>query len=459
MFTKEPSSYKDKSGFVFWYHGEVFRCVSPAYKNHYEHFIDSGLSEKLTSHSLIIAHHEVDDTSIFPIDPEDIYKVIKPKTLPFISYPYEWSYEQLKDAALATLKILRISLDHGMILKDAHPFNIQFVDNHPLLIDTLSFEKYTEGTPWVAYKQFCEAFIAPLAVLSQVDNRLNNILRTYTDGIPLDIVPSLLPLKSKLKIGLLLHLFWHARFSSRRANGEKIHSTKVSMASLQRIISSLEDTIRSLRPKLKKTLWNGYYEHDHVTSAYVEKKSNFLINALTTCKINSLLDVGSNEGMFSLLASKHGVHTIAVDSDPNCVEKLFLIAKREERKLLTPLIVNLVNPSPSFGWNYQTQINFWDRIKRVDCILSYALIHHLVLTNHISFSMIAEQFAHHCRYLIIEFVGKEDPQAQELIQLRQTLFDEYNEDNFEREFKKYFSMIKKEPLVPLSRTLYLMESM
>lgn len=212
-----PSSFRDPSGFLFTENGMLFRSVSRRYQKHYDHLIQSGLYDKLTEINLLIPHGEVDPGTIehFPGSIEDIYKIIQPEYIPFISYPYEWCFSQLKDAALTTIKIQRQALDHGMVLKDASAYNVQFHKGCPLLIDTLSFEIYQENQPWVAYRQFCQHFLAPLALMATRDIRLGQLMRTYIGGVPLDLASGLLPIASWFKPALLTHIHLHAKAQKR----------------------------------------------------------------------------------------------------------------------------------------------------------------------------------------------------------------------------------------------------
>jgi len=191
---KLSSSFRDPSGFLFFRDGLIYRQVNTIYKENYDRLINSGLYETLVHGELLISHDEVD---VGQARSDKIYKIIKPELIPFISYPYEWCFSQLKDAALTTLKIQKKSLDFGMSLKDCSAYNIQFRKGKPVFIDTLSFEKYREGQPWVAYRQFCHHFLAPLALMSYKDIRLNQLFRVYLDGVPLDLASSLLPFRTR----------------------------------------------------------------------------------------------------------------------------------------------------------------------------------------------------------------------------------------------------------------------
>jgi hypothetical protein len=208
MDTLEPGSFRDPAGFLFYLKKKLYRQVNQSYKEDYDLLIDSGLYQKLVEQEALIPHQEVD--ILFP-QPLNGYKVIQPEFIPFISYPYEWSFSQLKDAALTTLKIQKIAFQHGMSLKDSSAFNIQFHMGKPLFIDTLSFEKYKEGEPWVAYRQFCQHFLAPLTLMSRRDIRLGQLLRIYIDGIPLDLAASLLPFSTRLNMSVYMHIVFHGK--------------------------------------------------------------------------------------------------------------------------------------------------------------------------------------------------------------------------------------------------------
>ena len=170
------SSFRDPSGFVFFREGLCYRQANLIYKENYDLLISSGLFKKLTDAELLIWHEEVNIKYAFS---NDAYKVLKPKPIPFISYPYEWSFSQLKSACLTVLSIQKFALEFGMSLKDASAYNVQFYEGKPVLIDTLSFEKYRDGYPWVAYQQLCRFFVAPLALMQHTDIRMSLLLRIF----------------------------------------------------------------------------------------------------------------------------------------------------------------------------------------------------------------------------------------------------------------------------------------
>jgi len=319
MITKtENSSFRDPSGFIFYQRGICYRQINPVYKQNYEYFLESGLYEKLTNEGLLIAHKTV-DANHFP--PSSGYLTIRPESIPFVSYPYEWCFSQFKNAALVTLTILRRALSHDMILKDASAYNIQFYQGQPVLIDTLSFEKYQEGKPWVGYKQFCENFLGPLALMSYKDIRLGQMLREYINGIPLGLVSSLLPKRTYLNFHLATHIHLHTRYQKNYAEKATLVSSTKTMGrkSLLGLIYSLESTIEKMHWRPRKSEWTNYYSESSHVPKFLEEKIKLVTNYLDILKPDTVWDFGANTGVFSRIASDRGISTVSMDSDHSCV--------------------------------------------------------------------------------------------------------------------------------------------
>lgn len=253
--TRIPGSFRDPSGFVFTEKGKVLRQVNLSYKNEYDKLMSSGLYEELVDKNLLVKHKEIKR----PTSDKNAYKFLQPERIGFISFPYEWSFSQLKDAALLTLEIQQIAMKHGMSLKDASSFNIQFLRGRPVFIDTLSFEITERPKPWVAYKQYCQHFLAPLSLMAHVDVSLSQLLRANIDGIPLDVAAKLLPAKTRLSFGLLTHIRMHARSQQKYSASAKqdVKERTISETSLKGIINNLVSTTRKLTWKPAKTEWGG----------------------------------------------------------------------------------------------------------------------------------------------------------------------------------------------------------
>jgi ribosomal protein L11 methylase PrmA len=450
----EPSSFRDPSGFIFYEDKKIFRQINLTYKKEYEHLMNSGLYEKLVSKKLLVPHNEVNIESILP---NKMYKIIEPKQIPFISYPYEWSFSQLKFAALTTLKIQKIALEFDMTLKDASSYNIQFFDSQPIFIDTLSFEKYVEGEPWKAYKQFCQHFLGPLALMSKTDIRLNKLFQIYVDGIPVDLTSKLLPLKTYLMFSLFSHIHLHAK-SQKRYEDKTISYKKIKIKkrSFEGIIESLKSAIEKIKWEPKGTEWENYYSKTNYSKKSFIEKKEIISKMIDDVNPKKVWDLGANTGFFSRISSEKKIFTVAFDIDPGAVEKNFLeVHKQKEQKIL-PLLLDLTNPSSNIGWASNERKSFIDR-GPVDLILALALVHHLAISNNVPLSKLAEFFNYNCKSLIIEFIPKSDSQVQKLLSTRKDIFDEYSKEYFEECFLKHFTIKKSVNVLNSQRILYLME--
>lgn len=452
-----PSSYRDPSGHVFTHKGKIFRQVNVLYKDNYDLLVSSGLLKFLTEKNLLIPHKEVgnfDKTG-------NVYATLEPLQIPQITYPYEWCFSALKDAALLTLTIQKHALAHGMVLKDATSFNVQFYKGKPIFIDTLSFEKFARR-PWVAYKQFVEQFLGPLALGAYSDFRLTSLLSAGQGSIPLDLILKLLPLRAKLNPSLLIHIYLHAKSQTKySATALDARTRKVDypIESAVRLAESLADAVEGLSWKTPKTVWTEYYEDPNnfnYEKESIEKKRALVSSWLTKIQPKVVLDAGANTGEFSKISADLGFTTVAVDTDGAVIEKLYShIIKTGEEKIL-PLYADIAHPTPQSGFDAGERPQFFDRIVP-DTILALALLHHLAISNNLPFGKLAEFFSRHCRNLIIEYVPKEDRQTQKLLRSREDIFSHYTKEDFEKEFGKYFRTAEKNKLPHSERIMYYMK--
>jgi ribosomal protein L11 methylase PrmA len=454
--TALSSSFRDPSGFLFIDNATLYRQVNHSYQENYDLLMGSGLYQKLTGMGLMVGH---DEAPLSLKKTDDAYKIIRPEEVPFISYPYEWCFSQLKDGALATLKIQKTSLDFGMSLKDSSAYNVQFVRGKPVLIDTLSFEKYDEGKPWVAYRQFCQHFLAPLALESYVDIRFGQLSRVYIDGVPLDLASSLLPLGSRFRFGLLSHIHLHAKSQKRYADKsiDAGRARKVSRLGFLGIIDSLESTVRKLNWAPRGTEWADYYEDTNYSSEAFREKQRFLSEVFDRVEPKDVWDIGGNTGVFSRVASDRGIPTVSYDIDPSAVEVNYRECRKREETHILPLLLDLTNPSPAIGWENRERMSFGER-GPADIVLALALVHHLAISNNLPLGKIAAFFSRLSHRLVIEFVPKDDSQVQRLLRTRKDIFPHYTREAFEAEFQKFFEIIDKRQLADSSRIIYLMTS-
>jgi hypothetical protein len=445
------ASFRDPSGYVVEHEGQFLRVVRPAYAENYQSLMESGLCRALTDQGLLIPHQEIQRPDI-----QGAFKVLRPRQVPFISYPYEWSFSQLRDAALATLAIQKTAMSHGMALKDATAFNIQFLDGRPVLIDTLSFEKL-RLRPWAAYGQFCRHFLAPLALMSLRDPRLGRLSRLDLDGVPLALAAKLLPWRARANPWLLLHLFLHAASEQRaaRAPVKPVRVKDYPLRSFLGLIDSLESAVRNLRWQAPKSDWAAYYESTVTGGKYVEHKKEIIAGFLNTVHPSRVWDLGANTGLFSRIAADAGASTVSFDADPACVEINYLEARRAGETRLLPLLMDLTNPSPALGWAHAERMS-WMQRPAPDLVLALGLAHHLAIANNVPLGRIAGLCARMGPWLAIEFVPKDDPNARKLLRVREDIFDGYTREKFEEEFSRRFAIQDSRRVRDSERQLYLM---
>ncbi len=451
-----PASFRDPSGSIFLHEGALFRKINRSYRDEFDAFRRSGLYERLVRDNLIVPHREV---SSFPLDDPELYRIIQPERLPFISYPYEWCFSQLKDAALLTLQIQKTALEYGLTLKDASAYNVQYRRGKPVFIDTLSFERYQEGEPWVAYRQFCQHFLAPLAIISKKDVHLNQLTRIHLDGLPLALTQKLLPFRTRLSLSLFLHIHMHAKVQkkfSRSFSTEGV-SKPVSKFRLRALIDSLETAVARLKWRAQETEWNQYEKEMHYSERSYDDKKLVVRQFLEKLSPDSIWDLGANTGVFSRIAAAKKVPVISLDGDPGAVEGNYLWCKANGERNILPLLMDFTNPSPATGWENRERASLLER-GPADLVMALALVHHLAITNNLPLKKLADFFARVVgRWLIVEFVPKEDSWVRSLLASRRDIFSAYTRDHFEDCLKTYFQIFACKRIEGTERILYLLE--
>jgi ribosomal protein L11 methylase PrmA len=454
------ASFRDPSGFLFVRDGVLYRQVQTIYREDYDHLVSSGLLGSLVRDGQLVSHEEC---PVAPAAP-GAYKVLRPALVDVVSYPFEWSFSQLKDAALLTLRVQTRALAQGMTLKDASAYNVQYQDGRPIFIDTLSFERHVAGQGWRAYRQFCQHFLAPLALMSGIDIRLGQLTRVHLDGVPLDLASRLLPLHTWLRPGLAMHLHWHARAQRRYAGvesggpGGAVTAGRVTSVGMLGILQSLEHVIEGLTWEPKGTEWADYEStHRYGEAAHAFKRD--LVRDwfnLVFPTPRRVIDLGANAGVFSRLVAEQGATVMAVDGDPAAVERNYRRIVADATKGLLPLLADLTNLEAGAGWGGEERLPLFSRT-RADLALCLALVHHLAIGNNVPLDRLAAWLSTIAPQIIIEFVPKSDPQVQRLLASRQDVFPSYTVEAFEAVCERHFVIRRRQPIAGSERTLYQMQ--
>jgi hypothetical protein len=448
-----PSSFRDPAGYVTR-EGAIFkRVVTGRGRDDYELYRSSGLHDDLTGQGLIVDYRE---EKILSGRYLEAHKVLVPEQIPFISYPYEWSFDQLKDAALLTLEIQERALAYGLSLKDASAYNVQFVGSHPVFIDLLSFEK-DSGGPWVAYEQFCRHFLGPLLLMQHHDPGINRFLRADLDGFPLGLISRLLPGKTFLNPGALLHIHLHARAQARYAGAQVASGNENQRAGVKStVLHSLRSAVEKLKAPAADTAWSGYRDsRNHYTEDSLVFKKEHVGNTIRTLRPSLVFDLGANSGEYSEEVSQAGSYCVAMDVDPGCVNRAYLDGKGSGNRKVLPLLMDLRNPSPGAGFGLSERASLLDR-PQADFTLVLALLHHLRITAMVPLAQIAAFLSRLTDSALVEFVPKTDPMTRKLLAGRRDTFDDYTVEGLINAFESWFDISHRAGIPGTSRTLWWM---
>jgi hypothetical protein len=449
-----PGSFRDPAGFVFERDGVLYRQVNASFGDRFDRFRSSGLEAELVERGLLVRHDEAEAS--LAAGPGS-HAVLRPERIPFVSYPYEWCFGQLRDAALATLAAQRVAMSRGFTLRDGSAYNVQFLRGRPVLIDLLSFEPIREDEPWAAYGQFCRHFLAPLALMATRDVRLGSLLRTQLDGIPLDLAAALLPRRVRMRPGLMLHLSAHARAGRRAGPGapRRRGSGGFSERAFLGLVESLESSIRGLEWEPPESVWTEYYGDCRTYAPEALARKEELVRKLVEeAGPETVWDLGANTGRFSRIAAAGGAFTVSIDADPGVVEASYREAARDGSGVL-PLVMDLTDPSPRHGWAHRERMSLADR-GPADLVMVLALVHHLAIGNNVPLPSLVTWLAELGRWALVEFVPKSDPQVREMLALREDVFPGYTEDGFRAAAEERLELIRREPIEASGRSLYLL---
>lgn len=449
------ASFRDPAAYVYSEGGRVKRAVTARGLADYRRLVESGLAAELFGAGLLIPHDEEVRTDEWPADAA---AVLVPEVVPFVSYPYEWSFGQLRDAALLTLDVQDRAMARGLSLKDASAFNVQFRGSVPVFIDTLSFEPNTPG-PWVAYQQFCRHFLAPLLLMRHVWPGAARMLRVDLDGLDLGWVSRTLPFSTWLKFGSLVHVHLHARAlgkGSPTTAAPAIPPASTARDPKPALVSSLRATVQSLRPPAGRSEWSHYYDEvDHYTADAVSAKERAVAGALDRVRPRLVYDLGANTGVYTRLATARGAYAVSLDADPLCVHQAYEQGHRARDARFLPLVMDLANPSPALGFGSDERDSL-DHRPVADAVMALALLHHLRITANVPFVRIAEYLARLGRTLIIEWVPRNDPKVEALLHMRPDTFPDYSEQGFMDAFATHFTVEGVSVLGEAGRAIYVL---
>ena len=448
-------SYRDTAARVVKKESVYYRYIFYEYKAEYDHLMESGLYQEITQKELLIEHKEIEKDT----DDPKVYKLLFPTQIPFQSYPFEWSYTQWRKAILAYLRINHIALKYGMILKDATPYNFYLTGGKAVMFDTSSFMFFKENDSWIAYRHFCEGFLSTVALMYYNGAEWSKLTMASLRGIPLSFVSKQLPIKSWFNLTTLLHIHVHSKYSG--YNESKETENKKNKGFTLEKIKSLQKMIFNTISKWEKAHqyvnnWSTYYENDIESQEYLKDKEEIIRKWLEIIKPKSVLDLGANTGKFSFIAAEYAERVISIEGDEKCVNEIEEKISINNSSLYT-LLGNVAEPSPTIGFLNSETESIYKRASS-DVVFGLALVHHLHISNRLSFdqiSLISASFSN--EYLIVEFIPITDNKVKQLIKGKLLNLINYNEDHFIKSLSSWFQIKDSISLKDSGRRLFLLQ--
>ena len=455
----DGGSFRDREGRVFYRDQRVYRALSETALADWEALAGSDFFRRASADGRLIRTVPADlDPGEFDAPSGSWAAALEHERLPFISYPYEWCFNQLRDAALLHLDLLTEALDEELILKDASAYNIQWIGSRPVHIDIPSFQRWHPGEAWVGYRQFCQHFYYPLLLTSLRGVPFRPWLRGALDGITPDECNRLLSRRDKLRRGVFSHVFLQSKLLAMTANSKTslradLRTTELGKEIIKRNIRGLQKSIGRLEIKTHGSEWSAYDKsHSYSTDDDAAKK-RFVAEAASTRRWKRVWDLGCNTGTYSRIAAKNADYVVAMDGDELAIQRLYHELGSEDGSKILPLVVNLADPSPDLGWNGAERKSLVHR-GRPDLILCLALIHHLAITANIPLADLIRWLASFDAYLVVEFVRRSDAMVKRLLLNKDDIYRDYHLAEFERMIEEYFTTVSRATTHEGSRVLF-----
>jgi SAM-dependent methyltransferase len=453
----DAGSFRDPNGRVYLHRGEVFRGLSRSALDNFRALRETRFYGKFLQSGELVGTEEIPAPGWAAVQAEWA-GWLQHQAVPFISYPYEWTFSMLRDAALLQLRLLEAALQEGWSMKDATPYNVQFVAGKPVFIDIPSFEPLPPGSAWQGYRQFCEMNLFPLLLQAYKGVDFQPFLRAGINGIDVQMADGLFSLRDRLRKGVGSHVWLQALLDRKYGNSQRNLRNELRNAGLNREL--LLSNVRKLKKLLQNLEWkpvgsewadytafHNYSDEDHAA------KAEFVEHAVRDSEAQLVWDLGCNTGQFSAIAARHAPQVIAMDIDHLAVERLYRNAELMSGGRILPLVQNLANPSPAWGWN-QAERKTLEQRGRPQLVLALALIHHVVISANIPVSEFVAWLASLGSALVIEFVDRADDKVVQLLRNRSEQFPDYNPQSFEQALARHFTIVRQQDLREGLRTLY-----
>ncbi len=458
MAEVNAGSFRDRDGRVYHFESRVFRGLSEPALETYRKLQEKPFYKKLVETGKVIGTREIGaEENPLPDELKAQWAgFLEHDPVPVISYPYEWTFSMLKAAASLQLHLVERAVSNGFTLKDATPYNIQFVNRKPVFIDIPSFEILQEGEPWSGYRQFCEMFLFPLYLQAYKGTNFQPFMRSAINGVDVQAASALFGFRDRFRKGVMSHVWLQAKLDRRYGGSSDNVRSNLKSAGFNRELILVN--VRKMQKLVKKLEWeatgsewgdytefHNYSDDDHVC------KEEFIRNAIVTEQPKTVWDIGCNTGQFSRIAAAECSQVVSTDIDHVAVERLFLNPETPENIL--PLVQNLADPSPNWGWRNRERSDLQTRSKP-DLVLCLALIHHVVITANIPLAEFIDWLAGLTDTLVIEYVSRRDDKVETLLRNKEDKYKDYSRESLEANLKRHFEIRQQQEVNNGDRTLY-----
>ena len=457
----EPGSFRDPDSRVFYAEDGVLRVLSERGRADWEAFAASSLFSEATAEGKLVATETADSVidQLPHVLHREVAAVLRHEVIPFVSYPYEWPFGMLKDAALLQLELLRRALSEELILKDSSPYNVQWRGSQPVFIDIGSFERLRPGEAWSAYRQFCMLFLYPLMLQAYKNVPFQPWLRGKVDGLEPAECAAVMSIRDRFRRGVLTHVVLHARLDRRHTESDRDVRGELRKAGFRKElieanVRGLEKTVRRLQWDPPASVWTEYGTTTTYSDADAERKEQIVRAAVESRRWRLVWDLGANDGRYSRIAAANADHVVAADGDAAVVEALYRTLKQESEKRVLPLVFDVTDPSPGLGWRGAERQTLADR-GTPDLTLCLALIHHVSISGNVPVADFLDWLRGLDTSLVIEFPTREDPMVRRLLaRKREDAHPDYNRGWFEQALGERFNVERSEELSSGTRVIY-----
>jgi hypothetical protein len=451
----EPGSFRDRDSRIFYDSGDVFRLLSQDGLQDWRALASSELYSRFSENGHLVATELVGDE----VSTQNGWAgVLTHERVPFVSYPYEWTFSMLKDAALLELDLVLAGLREGLILKDASPYNVQWQGAHPVFIDIGSFERLRPGEPWAGYRQFCMLYLYPLLLHAYRGVPFQGLLRGSLEGIEPAVARRFFSFRDLLRRGVLSHVVLHKRLEQRHGQEagqvrRELEAAGFGTELIRASVSRLRKLVSRLEPQRAESTWSGYGCCNSYSKEEAARKADVVGAVARALEPELVWDLGCNDGRYSRIAAEHARYTLAVDADQTTVERLYRELRSEGQRSILPLVMDVADPSPALGWQNLERKTLTER-GTPDLTLCLALVHHLVITRNIPLASFLGWLRGLDSALVIEFPHEDDPMVRVLLEAKRPgTHDDYRRETFEEKLHEVFA-VESSTSLSETRTIY-----